>query len=215
MLDRYLFGGTSRISPEAPVPVVHVRDNEDRAGGAANVATNLARLGVRTRLLGIVGDDDEGRALQDAMQGSDVTCTFTPVDGWPTITKTRVQSRGQQLIRIDREEPVPSGSEALTASLVEQLGDADAVVLSDYGKGSLSDVAAMIAACRDAGVPAFVDPKGRDFDKYQGATLITPNQSEFDAVAGESDDDADMVVRARAMACLLYTSDAADEYNPV
>jgi D-beta-D-heptose 7-phosphate kinase/D-beta-D-heptose 1-phosphate adenosyltransferase len=206
MLDRYLFGGTSRISPEAPVPVVHVRDNEDRAGGAANVATNLARLGVRTRLLGIVGDDDEGRALQDAMQGSDVTCTFTPVDGWPTITKTRVQSRGQQLIRIDREEPVPSGSEALTASLVEQLGDADAVVLSDYGKGSLSDVAAMIAACRDAGVPAFVDPKGRDFDKYQGATLITPNQSEFDAVAGESDDDADMVVRARAMADRLGLS---------
>ena len=206
MLDRYLFGGTSRISPEAPVPVVHVRDNEDRAGGAANVATNLARLGVRTRLLGIVGDDDEGRALQDAMQGSDVTCTFTPVDGWPTITKTRVQSRGQQLIRIDREEPVPSGSEALTASLVEQLGDADAVVLSDYGKGSLSDVAAMIAACRDAGVPAFVDPKGRDFDKYQGATLITPNQSEFDAVAGESDGDADMVVRARAMADRLGLS---------
>jgi D-beta-D-heptose 7-phosphate kinase/D-beta-D-heptose 1-phosphate adenosyltransferase len=206
MLDRYLFGGTSRISPEAPVPVVHVRDNEDRAGGAANVATNLARLGVRTRLLGIVGDDDEARALQDAMQGSDVTCTFTPVDGWPTITKTRVQSRGQQLIRIDREEPVPSGSEALTASLVEQLGDADAVVLSDYGKGSLSDVAAMIAACRDAGVPAFVDPKGRDFDKYQGATLITPNQSEFDAVAGESDDDADMVVRARAMADRLGLS---------
>ena len=206
MLDRYLFGGTSRISPEAPVPVVHVRDNEDRAGGAANVATNLARLGVRTCLLGIVGDDDEARALQDAMQGSDVTCTFTPVDGWPTITKTRVQSRGQQLIRIDREEPVPSGSEALTASLVEQLGDADAVVLSDYGKGSLSDVAAMIAACRDAGVPAFVDPKGRDFDKYQGATLITPNQSEFDAVAGESDDDADMVVRARAMADRLGLS---------
>ena len=206
MLDRYLFGGTSRISPEAPVPVVHVRDNEDRAGGAANVATNLARLGVKTHLLGIVGDDDEAQALQDSMQGSNVTCTFTPVDGWPTITKTRVQSRGQQLIRIDREEPVPSGSEALTTSLREQLDGADAVVLSDYGKGSLSDVAAMIAACRDAGVPAFVDPKGRDFDKYQGATLITPNQSEFDAVAGESDDDADMVARARAMADRLELS---------
>jgi D-beta-D-heptose 7-phosphate kinase/D-beta-D-heptose 1-phosphate adenosyltransferase len=199
MLDRYLFGGTSRISPEAPVPVVHVRQNEDRAGGAANVASNLSRLGIKTTLLGVVGDDDEAAALEAAMRRSNVSCSFTSVAGWPTITKTRVQSRGQQLIRLDREEPVPSGSEALTRSLEKQLESASAVILSDYGKGSLDDVAAMIAVCRKAGVPVFVDPKGSDFDKYKGATLITPNQGEFDAVAGASDSDDDMVVRARDM----------------
>ena len=199
MLDRYLFGGTSRISPEAPVPVVHVRQDEDRAGGAANVAVNLARLGISTKLLGIVGQDDEAAALKSAITNSGVECSFTEVAGWPTITKTRVQSRGQQLIRLDREEAVPSGSTALTKSLIENLGSASAVVLSDYGKGSLTDVAAMIAACRDANVPVFVDPKGSDFEKYRGATLITPNQGEFEGVAGRCADDADMVSRARDM----------------
>ncbi len=199
MLDRYLFGGTRRISPEAPVPVVHVRQKDDRAGGAANVAMNLSRLGVRTTLLGIVGKDDEGQALEVAMSNSGVTCSFTTVAGWPTITKTRVQSRGQQLIRLDREEPVPSGSEKLTGSLGKHLSTASAVVLSDYGKGSLSDVVAMIAACRKADVPVFVDPKGSDFDKYRGATLITPNQAEFDAVAGSSENDDDMIARARSL----------------
>jgi len=199
MLDRYLFGGTSRISPEAPVPVVHVRQDEDRAGGAANVAVNLARLGISTKLLGIVGQDDEAAALESAITNSGVECSFTEVAGWPTITKTRVQSRGQQLIRLDREEAVPSGSTALTKSLVENLGSANAVVLSDYGKGSLTDIAAMIAVCRDANVPVFVDPKGSDFEKYRGATLITPNQGEFEGVAGRCADDADMVSRARDM----------------
>lgn len=199
MLDRYLFGGTSRISPEAPVPVVHVRNNEDRAGGAANVAINLARLGINTTLMGIVGDDDEAAALQLVMRQSNVDCRFTTVSGWPTITKTRVQSRGQQLIRLDREEPAPAGSEELTRALADGLAQADAVVLSDYGKGSLADVAGMIAECRKAGIPVFVDPKGSDFDKYRGATLVTPNQGEFEAVAGISDSDEDMVARARSM----------------
>jgi D-beta-D-heptose 7-phosphate kinase/D-beta-D-heptose 1-phosphate adenosyltransferase len=199
MLDRYLFGGTSRISPEAPVPIVHVRQNEDRAGGAANVAVNLARLGVNTRLLGVVGEDDEAHALQAAMAGSDVECVFTRVSGWPTITKTRVQSRGQQLMRLDREEPMPSGSCELTKSLVENLASANAVVLSDYGKGSLTDIAAMITVCRDAGVPVFIDPKGSDFEKYRGATAITPNQGEFEGVAGRCTNDEDLVSRAREM----------------
>ena len=137
MLDRYLFGGTSRISPEAPVPVVHVRQNDDRAGGAANVATNLARLGVTTTLLGIVGDDDEAAALAGVLRDARVKCRFTVLPGWSTITKTRVQSRGQQLIRLDREEPVPSGSEKLTDTLAACLTSTNAVVLSDYGKGSL------------------------------------------------------------------------------
>jgi D-beta-D-heptose 7-phosphate kinase/D-beta-D-heptose 1-phosphate adenosyltransferase len=200
MLDRYFFGGTSRISPEAPVPVVHVREDEERAGGAANVAINLASLGVRTTLLGIIGDDVEGKALEKAVESSGIGCRFATIGGWPTITKTRVQSRGQQLIRLDREEPVPSGSEALTDLLKDEVKSASAVVLSDYGKGSLADVAAMIAVCNAANVPVFVDPKGTDFDRYSGATLITPNQGEFEAVAGVAENDDDMVVRARYLA---------------
>lgn len=199
MLDRYLFGGTSRISPEAPVPVVHVRQSEDRAGGAANVAVNLARLGVRTTLLGVVGQDDEAAALEAALRGSNVDCHFIQVPGWPTITKTRVQSRGQQLIRLDREEVAHEGSDALTRELNRHLKSNNAVVLSDYGKGGLDDVAAMIAACKDAGVPAFVDPKGGNFEKYRGATLITPNQNEFEAVAGSCATDEELVGAARTM----------------
>ena len=199
MLDRYLFGGTSRISPEAPVPVVHVRQSEDRAGGAANVAVNLARLGVRTTLLGVVGQDDEAAALEAALRGSNVDCHFIQVPGWPTITKTRVQSRGQQLIRLDREEVAHEGSDALTRELNRHLKGNNAVVLSDYGKGGLDDVAAMIAACKDAGVPAFVDPKGGNFEKYRGATLITPNQNEFEAVAGSCSTDEELVAAARTM----------------
>ena len=199
MLDRYLFGGTSRISPEAPVPVVHVQQNEDRAGGAANVAVNLAHLGVHTSLLGMVGNDDEAAALQSAIEGQGVYCELTAVDGWPTITKMRIQSRGQQLIRIDREAPVPSGTEALLKGLEARLDDTDAVVLSDYGKGSLRDVSVMIIACNAKNVPVFVDPKGADFDKYRDATVITPNQAEFDVVAGVPVDDEDMVSRASEM----------------
>ncbi len=199
MLDRYLFGGTSRISPEAPVPVVHVRHSEDRPGGAANVAVNLARLGVRTTLLGIVGDDDEGSALAHVLRGSGVDCQFTKVPGWPTITKTRVQSRGQQLVRLDREEATISGSDTLAQELAHHLKAANAVVLSDYGKGGLDDVATMISLCKKAGIPVFVDPKGADFEKYRGATLMTPNQGEFEAVAGSCSTDAQLVDKSRDM----------------
>ena len=199
MLDRYLFGGTSRISPEAPVPVVHVRNSEDRAGGAANVAVNLARLGVSTKLLGIVGKDDEAAALRTSLKACDVECHFTEIPSWPTITKTRVQSRGQQLIRLDREEAATEGSNQLTEALTSRLQGANAVVLSDYGKGGLDDIAAMIEACRAAGVPVFVDPKGGNFSKYRGATLVTPNQGEFEAVAGSCATDEELVSCAREM----------------
>ena len=206
MLDRYLFGGTNRISPEAPVPVVHVGENEDRAGGAANVAVNLARLGIKTTLLGLVGEDDEATALSAALVGSGVDCQFESVSGWPTITKTRVQSRGQQLIRLDREERLSAGSEKLTAALAATIDGATAVVLSDYGKGSLADVAAMISNCVDQGVPVFVDPKGNDFDKYRGATAITPNQGEFEAIAGVCEDDAALVAAGNSMVDSLTLS---------
>lgn len=199
MLDRYLFGSTGRISPEAPVPVVHVHETDDRPGGAANVAVNLAALGVSTSLVGVVGKDAAADSLEAIMGNRGIECSFTRADDRPTITKTRVQSRGQQLIRLDEERASAMPGEAMVEALRGATNGAGAVVLSDYGKGALSEVTAMIAACRDAGVPVLVDPKGTDFEKYRGASLMTPNQTEFEAVAGKSDSDEDLVERARAM----------------
>ncbi|NCF15140.1 MAG: bifunctional D-glycero-beta-D-manno-heptose-7-phosphate kinase/D-glycero-beta-D-manno-heptose 1-phosphate adenylyltransferase HldE [Gammaproteobacteria bacterium] len=199
MLDRYLFGSTGRISPEAPVPVVHVHETDDRPGGAANVAVNLAALGAATSLVGVVGKDVAADSLASILGKQNIDCAFAVADDRPTIKKTRVQSRGQQLIRLDEENATAMPGDAMTSKLKGTLAGAGAVVLSDYGKGALADVVGMIAACRDAGVPVLVDPKGTDFSKYRGASLITPNQSEFEAVAGKSDSDEDLVIRARAM----------------
>lgn len=199
MLDRYLFGATGRISPEAPVPVVHVHETDDRPGGAANVAVNLAALGVSTSLVGVVGQDPAADTLASIMGERGIECGFATAEDRPTITKTRVQSRGQQLIRLDEEKTLAMPGDAMLDSLRGMLKGTGAVVLSDYGKGALADVTAMIAACRETGVPVLVDPKGTDFEKYRGASLITPNQSEFEAVAGESTSDEDLVERARTM----------------
>ena len=199
MLDRYLFGSTGRISPEAPVPVVHVHETDDRPGGAANVAVNLAALGVSTSLVGVVGTDAAADSLKSIMGRHGIACSFVSADDRPTITKTRVQSRGQQLIRLDEENVLAMPGDKVAASLREVLNNAGAVILSDYGKGALTDVTEMIAACRKNGVPVLVDPKGTDFEKYRGAALITPNQTEFEAVAGKSESDDDLVERARAM----------------
>jgi len=199
MLDRYLFGVTDRISPEAPVPVVHVQETDDRAGGAANVAVNLASLGVTTRLVGVVGKDDAADSLQAILKNRGIQCNFHRVDDRPTITKTRVQSRGQQLIRLDRENTAAMPGDAVVSVLRKSIKGAGAVVLSDYGKGALSSVTTMIDVCRDAKIPVLVDPKGTDFSKYRGATLITPNQAEFEVVAGSCSSDDELVQRARAM----------------
>jgi D-beta-D-heptose 7-phosphate kinase / D-beta-D-heptose 1-phosphate adenosyltransferase len=200
MLDRYLFGATDRISPEAPVPVVHVRKAEDRPGGAANVAVNLAALGTRTLLLGLVGEDDEAAVLERLASQHGIECRFSKSAGRPTITKTRVQSRGQQLIRLDREEPAAGGVPgAIIETLTAALKEVDAVVLSDYGKGALAQAAELIEACRKAGLPVLVDPKGTDFGRYRGASLLTPNQSEFEAVAGATGSDAELIERADRM----------------
>ncbi len=199
MLDRYLFGSTGRISPEAPVPVVHVQETDDRPGGAANVAVNLASLGASTSLVGVVGCDEAADSLTAIMAERGIECDFHAVDDRPTITKTRVQSRGQQLIRLDQENAAPLSDGGLVGVLEKSVQGAGAVVLSDYGKGALSDVSAMINVCREAGVPVLVDPKGTDFSKYAGASLITPNQSEFEAVAGVSDSDEELVRRGLAM----------------
>ncbi len=199
MLDSYLFGTTDRISPEAPVPVVHVSSTDDRPGGAANVAVNLAALGVSTSLVGVVGADAAADVLQQILTARGITCEFTRVQDRPTITKTRVQSRGQQLIRLDREISSAMPGDGIVLALRKVIADAGAVVLSDYNKGALADVATMIDACREAGVPTLVDPKGSNFEKYRGATLLTPNQSEFEAVAGVCGTEEELVSRGRAM----------------
>ncbi len=199
MLDQYLFGATSRISPEAPVPVVHVQQTDDRPGGAANVAVNLASLGVKTRLIGAVGNDAAASTLETLLQAQGIDCDFARVSDRPTITKTRVQSRGQQLIRLDQENAAELMDSALADALGEAAAGAGAVVLSDYGKGALTDVRRMIELCREAQVPVLVDPKGRDFAKYRGATLLTPNQGEFETVAGPCSSDAELVARGWQM----------------
>ncbi len=199
MLDRYLFGSTGRISPEAPVPVVHVHETDDRPGGAANVAINLASLGARTSLVGVVGNDDAAASLTRTLNGREIACDFVVDDDRPTITKTRVQSRGQQLIRLDQEVATPLSGGAVGDRLAATLKGAGAVILSDYGKGALHEVTRMIRDCRDADVPVLVDPKGTDFSKYRGAFIITPNQSEFEAVAGKCDSDEELVDKARLM----------------
>lgn len=199
MLDRYLFGSTGRISPEAPVPVVHVQETDDRPGGAANVAVNLATLGVSTRLLGVVGEDAAAASLESILSQHGIVCEFARAKDRPTITKSRVQSRGQQLIRLDEENAAAMPGDAMAKALGKSLDGAGAVVLSDYGKGTLSDVRGLINACREAAIPALVDPKGTDFSKYRGASLITPNQSEFEAVAGVCETDDELVRHARQM----------------
>jgi D-beta-D-heptose 7-phosphate kinase/D-beta-D-heptose 1-phosphate adenosyltransferase len=204
MLDQYLFGATNRISPEAPVPVVHVETADDRPGGAANVAVNLAALGAITRLLGVVGRDAAGEALAGILAGHGIDCRFSIIEGRPTITKTRVQSRGQQLIRLDREDTRVLAGTELPELLSAAIEAANVVVLSDYAKGALTDVEQLIATCRKARVPVLIDPKGRDFGKYRGATLLTPNQSEFEAVAGVCETDSELVEKGRTMLVDLH-----------
>ncbi len=199
MLDRYMFGTTSRISPEAPVPVVHIQETDDRPGGAANVAVNLASLGVSTRLLGVVGQDAAADSLQGIMKARGIRCEFQRVDDRPTVTKTRVQSRGQQLVRLDQENASAMPGGAMTSVLKKVIDGAGAVVLSDYGKGTLGDIAAMINLCRDADLAVLVDPKGSDFTKYRGASVITPNQAEFESVVGACTTDEKLVDKAQVM----------------
>ena len=188
MLDRYWSGGANRVSPEAPVPVVHVQETEERPGGAGNVALNIAALSGKVTLLGVVGDDLEGGALQTQLESQGVNCQFQCESGIRTSTKLRVLSRHQQLIRLDFEGSMNNLSfQPLLDKFQAMLPDCGAVILSDYGKGTLSEVGQMIRLARAAGKPVLIDPKGSDFEKYRGATLMTPNLSEFEAIAGRCD----------------------------
>lgn len=200
MLDRYWHGPTGRISPEAPVPVVRVTELEDRPGGAANVALNMAALGARAELVGVTGRDEAASILEERLAAAEVGCHFQKVDGLPTITKLRVISRQQQLLRLDFEEAFHSQDPAPFAEQVkQQLAHCGALVLSDYAKGALRDCPGLIALAREAGVPVLVDPKGTDFEPYRGATLLTPNLSEFEAVVGAVKDEQDLIAKGQQL----------------
>lgn len=200
MLDRYWQGATSRISPEAPVPVVRVDERHDRAGGAGNVAVNLASLGVQVHLLGLVGDDEAGRELAQILGAAGVSTELPAIASVPTVTKLRILSRHQQLIRLDFEQPgFAARCDAISAAYARALASVDVVVLSDYGKGTLADAPGLIRAARAAGKPLLVDPKGADFDRYRGATVITPNLAELETVVGPVADEAALQTRAAAL----------------
>lgn len=192
MLDRYWYGATRRISPEAPVPVVCVDDTAERPGGAGNVALNLATLGVRSTLAGVTGEDAAADALDAALSGIGVRCRLVRSPDLNTVTKLRVFSRHQQLLRIDFEGDVQAASPGFTEIFGGEVAGHDIVVLSDYAKGTLAEPVALIAAARAAGKPVLVDPKGADFSRYRGATAMTPNLAEFEAVAGACASEADI-----------------------
>lgn len=200
MLDRYWHGGTSRISPEAPVPVVNVSDIEERPGGAGNVALNIVSLAGQVTVLGLVGEDEPAQALERQLSGQGVECALISVPDSKTITKLRILSRHQQLIRLDFEDGFGQMDEATFDSrFVELLQQADIVIVSDYAKGCLRDPEALIRKARGAGKHVLVDPKGSDFSIYRGATLITPNLSEFEAVVGRVVDEDDLVSKGMAL----------------
>ncbi|HKJ71188.1 MAG TPA: bifunctional D-glycero-beta-D-manno-heptose-7-phosphate kinase/D-glycero-beta-D-manno-heptose 1-phosphate adenylyltransferase HldE [Gammaproteobacteria bacterium] len=200
MLDRYWSGATGRISPEAPVPVVRVEGEEVRPGGAGNVALNAAALGASVRLTGFTGADAEADALAGALAAGGVDCGFLSDPAMRTLVKLRVLSRHQQLIRLDFEDGLAACDTARLAEGFEaEMAEVDAVVLSDYGKGTLAGVENLIARARAAGKPVLVDPKGTDFGRYRGATAITPNRAEFEAVVGSCADDAELARKAEAL----------------
>tara|TARA_B100001059_G_scaffold146935_1_gene146762 strand:- start:7472 stop:8917 length:1446 start_codon:yes stop_codon:yes gene_type:complete len=200
MLDRYYHGETSRISPEAPVAVVNVQGQEDRPGGASNVALNLAALGAAATLVGVVGRDSTADSLRKRLAAAGVQCEFLESSNKPTITKLRVISKHQQLLRLDFEKEFDaSDTSGLGDNVEKNLLNSQILVLSDYSKGTLTDPAALIGLARQLNIPVIVDPKGTDFEKYRGATLITPNLPEFEAVVGVCRTEEEIVDKGRGL----------------
>ncbi|MEG1971307.1 MAG: D-glycero-beta-D-manno-heptose-7-phosphate kinase, partial [Burkholderiaceae bacterium] len=200
MLDRYWFGDAQRISPEAPVPVVRVTKTEDRLGGAANVARNMVAVGAKASLLTVVGRDEAGATIEGLLQSSGIEPHLHTDANLATTVKLRVIARQQQMVRVDFENS-PDG-EVLSAHLGEYealLATHDLVVLSDYGKGGLTHITRMIELARAAGKPVLVDPKGDDYTRYAGATLLTPNRAELEQVVGRWTSEADLLARAQAL----------------
>ncbi len=198
MLDRYWSGATSRISPEAPVPVVRVAGSEDRAGGAANVAANAVAVGAHAILVGLVGDDADAASLEACCARAGIDAHLQRTASRTTL-KLRVLAQHQQLLRLDFERSADEAALVVTPALAALLSGVGALVLSDYAKGALADPQSWIALARRAGKPVVVDPKSRDFGRYAGADLITPNSTEFEAVVGPCRDDAELAERGAAL----------------
>ncbi|MCK5876872.1 MAG: bifunctional D-glycero-beta-D-manno-heptose-7-phosphate kinase/D-glycero-beta-D-manno-heptose 1-phosphate adenylyltransferase HldE [Candidatus Marithrix sp.] len=194
MLDRYLHGVTSRISPEAPVPVVHVKRQQECPGGAGNVAFNINALGGQVTIIGVIGQDEAANIIKNQLTEKGIHCEFIQLPDVSTVTKLRVISRHQQLIRLDFEDGfVDLDSQTIKQQMLSCLQNIDTVILSDYGKGTLANPETLIQVANTANKPIFIDPKGNDFNKYRGATAITPNLSEFEAVVGSCIDQKQLV----------------------
>ncbi len=197
MLDRYWHGDVARISPEAPVPVVHIRQVEERIGGAGNVAINICALGCHASLLGLVGEDEVANTVENILEQARVESCLLRVPGGTTISKLRVVGRNQQLVRLDLEESFKQWNEEdFFAAYASRLADSDLVIFSDYGKGTLRKVTSMIELARKMQKPILVDPKSKDFSIYRGATIITPNLTEFEAVVGHCNNEAEIETKA-------------------
>jgi D-glycero-beta-D-manno-heptose-7-phosphate kinase len=200
MLDRYWFGAVDRISPEAPVPVVRVTREEDRLGGAANVAVNAQSLGVAATLLTVVGDDEPARRLEQLLAEHHIRSAIGHDPQLKTIVKLRVIGRSQQLIRVDFENiPDHEVLAQMLSSFEDELSRHDAIVFSDYGKGGLAHIPRMIELARAAGKPVLVDPKGYDYRRYAGSTVLTPNRGELAQITGPWRDEAQLAAQAQSM----------------
>jgi len=196
MLDRYWFGDVTRISPEAPVPVVKVEKSEERPGGAANVARNIAALEAQATLLSVVGADEAGRTLARLLADAGIDASLHEDAQINTTVKLRVLGRQQQLLRIDFENfPTHEVLQAKLAQYAARLPHCDVVILSDYGKGGLTHIAAMIRLAREHNKPVLVDPKGGDYARYTGASIVTPNRAELREVVGRWTSEADLAAR--------------------
>jgi rfaE bifunctional protein kinase chain/domain len=190
MLDRYWQGKVARISPEAPVPVMQMGHQNDRLGGAANVALNVRKLGASAGLLGILGSDEAATAFLDLLGSEDIDSHMLQSNDIPTTVKLRIVSQGQQLLRVDFEQNLPAMEAAQIVAKVETAAEGcDCFIFSDYNKGALTKVQEMIRYVKSKGILAVVDPKGNDYGRYRGADIITPNQSELTAIIGQWDDE--------------------------
>jgi rfaE bifunctional protein kinase chain/domain len=204
MLDRYWFGEVERISPEAPVPVVHVAKREDRLGGAANVARNVTALGAQVTLVGLVGQDEAAARVKTLLAEAGVQAHLVTDAQHPTTLKMRVLSRQQQLLRIDFEEkPTPALLDSLADRVAPLLAQHDLVVFSDYAKGALAEVEKLITMAREKGLPILVDPKGTHYQRYRGASLVTPNRSEMQQAVGHWKSESELSDRAQALRAQL------------
>ncbi len=200
MLDRYWYGSVERISPEAPVPVVRITKEEDRLGGSANVAFNGVSLGAQISLLSVVGDDETSHKLEKLVDATGIKPYFGRDPLLKTTMKLRVIGRQQQLLRVDFENNPQHETLAYQTQMFEKLlGDQSAVIFSDYGKGGLARIGQMIKLAKEHGKPVLIDPKGSDYSRYKGASVITPNRQELMQVVGQWSDEADLKARAHTL----------------